>query len=60
MKICSMDKGLKYHKGHKIWVRKRETKFEYFNINEWKYMEFTEPVNDDDYYLLEDFADRVN
>ncbi len=55
-----MDKGLKYHKGHKIWVRKRETKFEYFNINEWKYMEFTEPVNDDDYYLLEDFADRVN
>jgi hypothetical protein len=55
-----MDKGLKYHKKHKIWVRKRENKFEYFNINEWKYMDFSEPVNDDDYHLPEEFADKIN
>jgi hypothetical protein len=41
-------------------VRKRESKFEYFNIGEWKFMDFTEQVNDDDYYTKEDFADRPN
>ena len=41
-------------------MRKRENKFEYFNIGEWKYMDFTEPVNDEDYYTKEDFVDRPN
>jgi hypothetical protein len=58
--VCRIDKGLNYHKRHKIWVRKREGKFEYFNIAEWKYMDFTEPVLDEDYYTKEDFADRPN
>jgi hypothetical protein len=39
-------------------VRKREGKFEYFNLAEWKYMDFLEPVVDEDYYTKEDFADR--
>ena len=60
MALCRIDKGLNYHKKHKIWVRKRENKFEYFNIGEWKYMDFTEPVNDEDYYTKEDFVDRPN
>lgn len=55
-----MDKGLNYHKKHKIWVRKREGKFEYFNIVDWKYLDFTEPVQDEDYYTKQDFADRTN
>jgi hypothetical protein len=42
-------------------VRKRgDDKFEYFNIGEWKYMDFTEHKNDEDYYTREDFADRPN
>lgn len=41
-------------------MRKRDNKFEYFNIGEWKYMDFTEPVNDEDYYTKDDFVDRPN
>ena len=52
-----MDKGLNYHKRHKIWVRKKDSKFEYFNLAEWKYCEFNESVNNEDYYTKEDFAD---
>jgi hypothetical protein len=54
-----MDKGLNYHRGHKVWVRKKDSKFEYFNIREWKYLDFTELVNDEDYYTKEDFAERT-
>jgi hypothetical protein len=54
-----MSKGLNYHKRYKIWVRKKEGKFEYFNINEWKYSDFNEEVVDDDYYSKEDFAERT-
>ena len=39
-------------------MRKKDNKFEYFNIAEWKYLEFTEAVNNEDYYTKEDFADR--
>jgi hypothetical protein len=49
---------LNYHKKHKIWVRKKDNKFEYFNIAEWRYMDFQEAVNDEDYYTKEDFVDR--
>ena len=54
-----MDKGLNYHKKYKIWVRKKDSKFEYFNISEWKYTEFMEPVVDEDYYTKEDFAEKT-
>ena len=53
-----MSKGLNYHKRYKIWVRKKDSKFEYFNINEWKYADFNEDVVDDDYYTKEDFLER--
>jgi hypothetical protein len=35
-----MERGYKYHKGNKVWVRKKEKTFEYFNITEWKHCEF--------------------
>lgn len=54
-----MDKGLKYHKKHKIWVRRKENRFEYFNISEWKYMDFNAPVIDDDYYTKESFDEKT-
>ena len=40
-----MERGYKYHKMHKVWVRKKEKNFEYFNISEWKHCEFTESTN---------------
>lgn len=39
-------------------MRKKDSKFEYFNIAEWKYMDFQEAVVDEDYYTKEDFVDR--
>jgi len=56
--LFRMSKGLNYHKRYKIWVRRKDSKFEYFNINEWKYADFNENVVDDDYYTKEDFMER--
>jgi hypothetical protein len=54
-----MDKGLNYHKKYKIWVRRKDNRFEYFSITEWKYLEFNEPVVDEDYYTKEDFVEKA-
>jgi hypothetical protein len=53
-----MEKGYKYHKNHKVWVRKKEKTFEYFNISEWKHCEFVESTNQEDYYAKEDFMEK--
>ena len=44
-----MDKAFKYNKKHKIWVRKMEGEFKYFNLSEWKYLDFTQDIKEEDY-----------
>lgn len=39
--MSRMQKGVKYNKNAKVWVRKMEGKFEYFDINQWQYLEYT-------------------
>lgn len=40
-------------------MRQKDKKLEYFNINEWKYMEYKElSTNDEDFFAKEDFADK--
>ena len=51
-----MEKKFKYHKNEKVWVRMKEGKFEYFNIIEWQFMEYTGNKAAEHFYTEEDFA----
>jgi hypothetical protein len=53
-----MDKSFKYNKKHKIWVRKIEKNFKYFNLSEWKYLDFTEDIKEEDFCSREDFSEK--
>lgn len=51
-----MKNKYKYNKQDKIWIRKMEGKFEYFNIVEWRYVEYTGAKSGDVFCTEADFA----
>lgn len=53
-----MGKGVRYHKSAKVWVRKSEGKFEYFDINQWQYQEYKGETSTEHFYSEEDFAEK--
>jgi hypothetical protein len=53
-----MRNRFKFHKHDKIWVRRIEGKFEYFNIVEWRYLEYTGVKSGDNFCGEADFAER--
>lgn len=53
-----MGKNMKYHKSEKVWVRKKENRFQYFNIIEWQYMDFSGNLANDNFATYDDFTER--
>lgn len=54
-----MANRFRYNKIEKIWIRKFEGRFEYFNIVHWKYMEYTGATSISDNFCTEaDFAEK--
>ena len=49
---------MKYQKTQKVWVRKKENKFEYFDIVEWKYLNFEGSMDGQNFALETDFAEK--
>ena len=53
-----MKNKLRYNKHDKVWVRKVEGKFEYFNILEWVFVEYKGNKGTENYCTEADFAEK--
>ena len=56
--ILSMQKGVKYNKNARVWVRKLDGKFEYFDINQWQYLEYTGDTGPEHFCSDSDFDQK--
>ena len=56
--MSRMQKGVRYNKNAKVWVRKMEGKFEYFDINQWQYMEYAGDTGPEHFCSEADFDQK--